>query len=72
MKDVANFLLKNGFLEMGKDSYANHLCNVVFQEGGGYAVADNEGNTMYSNDNNIYWLIGTLTYYDYMDRHYVK
>ena len=69
MKGIIAFLKRNGFKRMEKNSYANELCNVVFQEDG-YEVSDNEGNSMYSGDVNIYWLIGVLTYYGYMDKEY--
>ena len=48
---------------------ANDRCNVVF-ETDHYAVANNQGDVMYSEDMNIYWLIGMLTYHGYMDKNY--
>lgn len=70
MDDVIAFLEKNGFECTVKNIYVNDRCTVVFQGYGGYAVSDNQGNTMYSHDINIYWLIGVLTYYGYMDKNY--
>ncbi len=69
---IVNFLKKNGFEKMEEDSYANANCNVVLDETGCFAVADNEGNTIYSKDDNIYWLIGVLTYFDYIPKYYLK
>lgn len=70
MEYLEEFLLKNGFTVLEKDrSYANEFCNVVIEDDC-YAVANNEGNTMYSVDLNIYWLIGILTYYGYLNKNY--
>lgn len=67
---VIRFLKLNGFSKMEKSSYANNLCNVVLNKDGTYTVADNNGGCIYSNDGNIYWLIGVLTYYRYIDKNY--
>jgi len=64
---VASFLKKNGFTRMEKNSYANDLCNVVYEDGH-YIVADNEGGVTYSKDENIYWLAGFLTWYGYIKK----
>lgn len=73
MNEVIGFLIKNGFDRMETNSYANDKCNVVINNNGGYyAVANNLGDVMYSNDLTIYWLIGVLTYYDYIDKNYKK
>jgi len=74
-KDVIGFLEKNGFSKMETNSYANDLCNVRFMkdEGGEYyAVADNNGWAVYSPNLNIYWLIGYLTWYDFIPKNYIK
>ena len=54
---------------MEPNSYANHNCNVTYEDGY-YGVSDNDGWAMYSKDENIYWLIGVLTYYGYIDKNY--
>jgi len=72
MNEVIGFLKRNGFERMEKNSYANDKCNVTFEEYGYYGVSDNEGNTMYSTNLEIYWLIGVLTYYDYIPKNYSK
>lgn len=69
LKPVIDFLKLNGFKKMEKGSYANDMCNVKIEEYG-YAVADNDGGTVYSEGFNIYWLIGILTYLGYMDKNY--
>jgi hypothetical protein len=66
---VIAFLKLNGFARMETNSYANDRCNVV-NDGGGYAISDNEGNTMYVLDSSIYSLIGVLTYHGFMDKNY--
>jgi coproporphyrinogen III oxidase-like Fe-S oxidoreductase len=71
MNETIKFLEKNGFERIGVANFANNRCNVVISQDG-YAVSNNDGNTMYSNDHNIYWLIGVLTYYEYMDKNYKK
>ncbi len=69
MEAIDSFLKRNGFKRMEKNSYANDHCNVVISEIG-YEVANNQGDTMYSENLQIYWLIGVLTYYGYMDKNY--
>ncbi len=66
---VIEFLKRNGFEKMDKNSYANDRCNVVFEENG-YSVANSNGDAIYSNDFNIYWLIGVLTYYGFIEKDY--
>lgn len=70
--DVEKFLINNGFT-IGDDvnSYANEQCNVVISiSNEQYEVANNLGDVMYSENLNIYWLIGVLTYYNLIDRNY--
>ena len=69
IKYIVDFLKLNGFERIEKNSYANDLCNVVVEDGH-YAVANNVGSVQYSNDLNIYWLIGVLTYYVFISRQY--
>lgn len=68
---VKSFLEANGFEEIEPDSYANDYCSVVISELG-YEVANNEGNVIYSSSHNIYWLIGALTWFGYIDKNYKK
>lgn len=69
-KDVIKFLENNGFKKIEENSFANDKCGIVYEDMK-YTVSDNEGNTMYSENRNIYWLIGILTYYGFMDKNYV-
>ena len=69
MEEVIGFLKRNGFKRMEKNSYANDMCNVVIKTDG-YEVANEFGDAMYSRGYNIYWLIGVLTYYSYIDKNY--
>lgn len=66
-----SFLKRNGFKKMEANSYANDECNVVFEDGK-FAVANNDGNAIYSNDNSIFWLIGVLSYYHYIPKNYIE
>lgn len=70
-QSTIGFLKRNGFKKMEKNSYANENCNVVFEDGR-FAVANNDGKAIYSNDNSIFWLIGVLSYYDYIPKNYVE
>ena len=71
MNKTIAFLKKNGFKKMEQNSYANEFCNIVLEKNH-YVVTNNSWGTMYSNDLNIYWLIGVLTYYDFMNKDYKK
>ena len=69
MNKIIKFLKQNGFNRCEKNSYSNHRCNVVITELG-FEIANNNGDCMYSDDHNIYWLIGVLTYYGFMVKNY--
>lgn len=69
MNEVIRFLKNNGFKKIEPKSYVNDKCNVIIDING-YWVANNNGDTMYSDNFNIYWLIGVLTYYNYIDKNY--
>ena len=69
MNDIIWFLKKNGFKRMEKNSYANDRVNVVIEKNG-FAIANGEGTAMYSKGHSIYWLIGVLTYYGFIDKNY--
>lgn len=76
MNDIISFLKRNGFERMDEPKhYANEKCSVVIEsdEKGKhyYAVANNNGDTVYSKDINIYWLTGILLWFGYID-HLVK
>lgn len=75
MEVVKEFLEKNGFeyYEIN-DYFHNDNCVVKIGETSytiiSYEVCFNEEYTMYSQDLNIYWLIGVLTYYNLIDKNY--
>jgi hypothetical protein len=71
MKEVKDFLQKNGFAqdEENQNHYVNGNCSILIEKDH-YAVANASGDAIYSNGLNIYWLIGVLTYYGYMHKHY--
>ena len=70
MEKVKEFLLKNGFEQQEeKNHYVNGECSVLI-ESDHYAVANADGDAIYSNGLNIYWLIGVLTYNGYIARNY--
>lgn len=69
---IQHFLLKNGFTEVEKniDVYTNGKCKVnIFYDCIEITSKEN-GERVYSDDHNIYWLIGYLTYYNLMDKNY--
>ena len=71
MEDVINFLKANNFEQQKDDSehFINNACSVRL-EPDHYVVANSNGDTMYSSGLDIYWLIGVLTYYGYIDKNY--
>lgn len=74
MNGVCEFLEKNGFEKrfdyvMGENIYIRGRCSVCIRDRY-YKVIDKDHDVMYSDDLNIYWLIGVLTYYGYMDKNY--
>lgn len=71
MEKVFDFLEMNGFENIVGNIFFNGKCYVEIEEKY-YKVSDKEDNAMYSNDHNIYWLIGVLTYYDYIGKNYFQ
>ena len=68
MEAVKEFLKKNGFT-FNNDMYYNEKCSVSI-ESCYYGVLIYDKGYMYSQDLNIYWLIGVLTYYNLIDKNY--
>jgi hypothetical protein len=69
ISDSIQFLKKNGFKRIESNSYANECCNVVFEDK--YtAVADFEGVVEYWKGYSIFWLIGALTYHEFISKNY--
>ena len=73
MKDVENFLLKNGFEKIHRKipSYKNNKCTIMIVMDKFYSIRYIKGK-VYSDDLNIYWLIGFLTYNGLMDKNYIQ
>jgi hypothetical protein len=74
MRNVEKFLQLNKF-EKGKLGHENEYSNangkIIIHEDH-YEVIMLDTGSMYSNDLNIYWLIGVLTYYEIMPQFYLK
>lgn len=68
---IKPFLLKNGFVEVGKDKFYKEdvKCGVLITIEG-YEIRTEEGE-MTSNDFTIYWLIGVLTANNLIDKNYI-
>ena len=70
MDAVKELLVKNGFSKIESNHYVNYMCEVkIFKNH--YHILENSKSSIYSDNLNIYWLIGYLTYYDLMDKNYV-
>ena len=66
---VITFLKLNGFTKHKDGTLSNNKIKIVINKKN-YTLRSNDGTEMYSNDLNIYWLIGVLTYYDLIDKNY--
>lgn len=72
MKDVIDLLTANGFRQEKHNVCSNKHVDVIINEDDyEIFIKENEGSTMNSPTLNIYWLIGVLTYYGWMDRNYI-
>jgi len=69
---VIQFLEANGFRQTNNDTWANEMCFVQIIFGKQYVITTrgNEPGIMYSDNLNIYWLLGNLTYRNLMGRSY--
>lgn len=79
MKNVERFLLNNGFEKLSEDSFHNGKCQVdevnCKDKYSYYMVTlgkDDLEYQIFSDNLNIYWLIGILTWHDLMDKNYNK
>lgn len=66
MEEVEKYLLANDFTKVDDAHYENEHCSVRWNSFG-YEVSDNLNLTMYSHDFSIYWLIGVLIYYGFVN-----
>jgi hypothetical protein len=68
---VLNFLKRNGFNWMEPHHYANDMCGVVYDKDvKGLVIADNSGYTRFVK-NDLYAVIGCLTYHKFLGKNYV-
>ena len=63
------FLEKNGFKQVKKQHFQKDSCTVIIHD---MCYEVNDGKSAYGPNLEIYWLIGYLTYYGYMDKNYKK
>ena len=73
MKEVEQFLLKNGFIEVDEQIgvYESEKAIITFRERH-YEVNLFDIGVMYSESLNIYWLVGLLTWYGIIPKDYVQ
>lgn len=72
--EAKDFLEKNGFKQDSNGTFINGICAVRVSDFF-YCVGTHESNFgeqwfMYSQDLNIYWLVGVLTWYGLIDKNY--
>ena len=72
---IASFLLKNGFEEIGGDSYRNPKCTITVLDAC-YKITfdhlEHEEVSTYTDSWSILHLVGILTWHDLIDRNYIK
>jgi hypothetical protein len=71
MKDVTNFLTANGFRQEKHNILSNEHVDVTINEKYYEITIKKDGSYMHSDNLSIYWLIGVMTYYGWMERNYV-
>lgn len=70
MDQIIKFLELNG-LEYKNGSWENDKCIVTIQDDHYHLTfKDSLEWNMFSNDLNIYWLVGVLTWYDLIDKNF--
>jgi len=74
IKIIEEFLIKNGFAKKGEKHFQNDYCEVIVlhrspKDMPYYRVDTKEG-SIYSSDLNIYWLVGLLTWNNYIPKNY--
>jgi len=70
MDDLGRFLENNSFYKLGHNVYDSAHCCVTIWDDYIEILDYKENGTMHSNDLNIYWLIGVLTYNGWMRKEY--
>lgn len=69
MKSVSEFLIKNGFKQESKRVFKTGKCKLTFNKDC-YCI-EAPGRLCYSVDFNLYWLIGYLTFNNFIDKNYM-
>jgi len=72
MKNLKDFLIINGFEESNDNIFYNRNCNIILHETFYEVYINKFEGTIYSSNVEIYWLIGVLTYYNLIDKNYIK
>lgn len=70
MNDLAIFLVRNGLKRKSNNIFVNTKCEVTIWNDYIEIYDVKENGSMYSPDLQIYWLIGVLTYNDFIDKNY--
>jgi hypothetical protein len=70
MDEVKYFLDINGFSELKNNVFVNDKCYVIFRVDFYEVKPINNEWMMFSESLQIYWLIGVLTYYSFIDKNY--
>ena len=65
--EIVSFLKKNGFKWVDKRSYANSLCEVYITQNE-IIIANNNGDQFFGTE--IFWMIGFLTFFGFIDKNY--
>lgn len=74
--NVGDILVRNGFtnINMKEHVYVNDTCTIKIiidnenMKNSCYSITNNEDETMYSTNLNIYWLVGVLIYYNHIKK----
>jgi len=75
-KQIEEFLIKNEFEPKGEDEFFNERCSIVYHKEKhktkfvGFYEFKFEDGSIFSRDENIYYLIGVLTYYNLINKNY--
>lgn len=66
-----DFLLKNGFEKFDSNTYFNNDCKIIINKNY-YSIEDINDHKMHSETLNFYWLVGYLTYCNFIPKNYIK
>lgn len=69
--EIGGFLERNNFKKVSSKQWQNDFCVVAISDNC-YIITHGYGDTVFSSDHNLYWLIGYLTYNEFLSREYVK